>query len=143
MNSKRIPFSIFCIAMLCSFATPRASAMSADDQSARDTALRWLNLTDFGRYRQAIEEQAPRIKNASMGRDFFVKWMETRRVPLGRARTRSFVKVVHYHRANGWPDGDYQEILFKSSFEHKALAAELIILTKETGRWQVAGYHMR
>jgi Protein of unknown function (DUF4019) len=120
-----------------------ARAISPDDQSARETALRWLALIDSGHYRQAFEEWAPRLKAASMGADYFIKWMQTRRLPLGHARKRVFYKVWAYHNANGWPDGTYQQIDFKTSFERKALGWERVILTKETGHWQVGNYSFK
>lgn len=131
-----------CITVASFFIAPTVGAISADDQAARDTALRWVILIDSGHYGQAFEQQAPRIKAGSMGKDFFVKWMNTRRVPVGRARTRAFLKVVHYHKAIGWPDGDYQQIAFKTSFDHKAAAVESVVLTKETGHWQPASYKL-
>jgi hypothetical protein len=115
-------------------------AISANDQSARETAIRWLALIDSGHYRQAFEEQPPRIKAASMGADYFIKFMQTRRLPLGHARKRAFYKVSAYHNANGWPDGNYQQIDFKTTFDRKALGWERVILTKETGHWQVGNY---
>ena len=126
---------ISCISLVQS-----ARAISSDDQSARQIALRWLSLVDSGHYRQAFEEQPARIKAASMGIEYFMKWMHTRREPLGHPRKRSFYKVVAYHNAKGWPDGTYQQIDFKTSFEHKASAWERVILTKETGQWQVGNY---
>jgi len=66
--------------------------------------------------------------------------MQTRRIPIGHARTRAYYKVLAYHYAKGWPDGNYQQMLFKTSFERKAFAWEKVILTKETGRWQVGSY---
>jgi Protein of unknown function (DUF4019) len=134
---------IFILLLFACFALPQTKAISSDDQAAHDVAVRWLRLLDSGHYRQAFDEQPPRIKAASPGPDYFVKWMETRRVPLGRARTRSFYNVLHYHSAIGWPDGDYQRIYFKTSFERKAAAWEGVILTKETGHWQVGSYSLR
>jgi Protein of unknown function (DUF4019) len=123
-------------------ALPQRAQATSDDQSARDEAVRWVNLMDAGRYRQAYEEQPPRVKAASAGRDYFVRWMQTRRIPLGRVRTRSFYNRRYYHNAIGWPDGNYVRIYFKTSFEHKAAAWERVILTKETGRWQPAKYNL-
>jgi hypothetical protein len=119
-----------------------ATAISADDQVARDTALRWLTLVDTGHYTQAFNEQTPRTKTISMGRDYFVKWMEVQRAPLGRARSRSFLKVVHTHRMQSSPDGDYQQIAFKTSFDRKAIAVEMMVLSRERGHWQVSGYRL-
>ena len=42
----------------------------------------------------------------------------------------------------GLPDGLYQSVLFKSTFENKSVAAERVILTKEAGRWQVIDYRI-
>ena len=130
-----IPLLLTCFAL-----SEPAQAISSDDLSAREAALQWLALVDSGHYRQAFEEQPQRIKAASMGVDYFVKWMETRRIPVGRARTRVFYKVAAYHSAKGWPDGNYQQITFKTSFDRKAAGWERVILTKETGRWQVGNY---
>jgi uncharacterized protein DUF4019 len=134
---------IFILLVFACFALPQTKAISSDDQAARDAALRWLSLLDTGHYRQAFDEWPPRLKAASAGRDYFVKWMETRRVPLGRARGRLLYNVSRYHTAIGWPDGDYQRIYFKTSFEHKAAAWERVILTKETGHWQFGNYSLR
>jgi hypothetical protein len=144
MNRFRLSRSLIIIPLLICFGLSQpAQAIAPDDQSARETALRWLATVDSGHYRQAFEEQPARIKAASMGADYFIKWMQTRRIPLGHARTRTFHKVVAYHNAKGWPDGNYQQIDFKTSFERKASAWERVILTKETGHWQVGNYNFQ
>lgn len=132
------PFAL-CIAVVSFFIAPTVSAVSADDQAARDAALQWLNLVDAGRYVQAYQEQPPRI-TAGGFRDNFVRSMQAQRAPLGRARTRTFYKATHVHQLVGCPDGNYQMIGFKTSFERKVDSAEALILTHETGRWQVSGY---
>jgi hypothetical protein len=117
------------------------SAISADDQAARDTALHWLALLDAHQYGQAFDAQPPRIQTGSI-RENFIKWMQGRRTPLGGAHSRSFLKVVHTHKLAGAPDGDYQQIGFKTSFERKAEAVEAVVVTRETGHWQVSGYRI-
>lgn len=118
-----------------------AMAISADDRAARDAALHWLDLLDTHQYRQAFEAQPPRIRIPS-NREHFLEWMQERRGPLGRTRSRAFLRVVHTHTLIGAPDGDYQQMGFKTSFEHKARAAEMVVLSKETGHWQVSGYRL-
>ena len=122
-------------------ATTAAKAISADGQAARDTGIHWLELLDAHEYGQAFDAQPPRIKTASV-REHFIKWMQGRRTPLGQPRKRSFLKVVRTRKLLGAPDGDYQKMGFKTSFERKAEAVEAIILTRETGRWQVSGYRI-
>lgn len=128
--------------VLTLFALPYRAKATSDDRAARDEAVRWLSLMDTGQYRQAYEEQPPRVKAASMGRDYFVRWMQTHRIPLGGLRARSFYKLKYYHNASGWPDGNYVQIYYKTSFDHKAAGWEKVILTKETGRWQPGKYNL-
>ena len=137
----RVIFAIVAVVLIC-FALPQRAQATSDDQPTRDEAVRWLRLMDAGQYRQAYEEQPPRVKAASAGRDYFVRWMRTRRVPLGRVRSRSFYNRLYYHNAIGQPDGNYVRIYFKTSFERKAAGWEKVILTKETGRWQPAKYNL-
>jgi len=134
-------FAIVAVVLAC-FAIPQRAQAISDDQSARDEAVQWVSLIDAGQYRHAYEEQPPRVKAASAGRDYFVRWMQTRRVPLGRVRARSFYNRRYYHNAIGSPDGNYVQIYFKTSFERKAAGWERVILTKETGRWQPAKYNI-
>ena len=119
-----------------------AWAISAPDQAARDTALNWLAIVDTGQYSKAWNAYPPRIKAGRLEENF-KGWMRARRFPLGHAKTRQFLKITHTHRLNGAPDGDYQLIAFKTSFERKAVALEEVVLTSETGHWQVSGYAFR
>ncbi|MBV9009853.1 MAG: DUF4019 domain-containing protein [Verrucomicrobia bacterium] len=75
--------------------------------------------------------------------DEFLSWMRARRAPLGKPKNRAFFRVTYSHTLLGAPDGNYELVIFKTSFEHKAKAAEEVTLTTETGRWQVSGYQMR
>jgi Protein of unknown function (DUF4019) len=89
-------------------------------------------LLDTHQYGQAFDAQPARIRAGGI-RENFIKWMQGRRAPLGRLRSRSFFKAVHTHSLIGSPDGDYQTIGFKTSFERKDHAAEAVVVTKETG----------
>jgi len=130
--------------LLCSVSLCRtAHAVSADDQAARAVAVRWLALLDAGHYRQAFEEMPPRMKAASLGVDHFVKACSAQRGAFGQAKSRTYYKISAYKAANGWPDGNYQQIIFKSSFDHKAIGWEKVIMTKETGHWQVGNYFFK
>ena len=124
------------------FSTSLAQSVPPSDQAARETAVRWLALLDSGAFKQAYSERAPRI-NAYGHEDEFLSWMRARRAPFGRPKSRAFFRVTHSHTLLGAPDGNYEFMIFKTSFEHKAQAAEAVTLTSETGRWQVSGYSMR
>src|SRR2546430_17141697 len=111
---------------LCLAFCPACSAVlgiSESDQAARNTALNWLAMVDAGEYVKAWTAYPPRIKSGGLQQAFLGR-MRERRFPLGHPRSRKFMKVTHTHRLNGAPDGDYQIIAFKSSFDRKATAVE-------------------
>ena len=122
------------------FATePYSHANSADDQAARDTAQHFLNLLDSGNYKQAYAALTPR-RQATLGEDSVVGFARARRMPLGRARSRSLLESKRTRVLIGNPNGEYEDVAFKTSFEHKVEAVERVVLTKETGTWQVLAY---
>lgn len=131
--------AVLCLALLINCSS--AFALSASDQEARDAALRWLAMLDAGQYGKAYQARPPRLK-AGGSEQQFIQWARFKRYPLGRARSRQFLKVVHTHQILGSPDGNYQIMAFKSSFDRKVNAAEMVVVTSETGHWQVSGYRV-
>ena len=111
------------------------------EKEARAAALRWLQLVDAGDYAQAYEEEPARLR-ASNTEAQFVRSMEGRRAPFGRVLSRTFIGAAFTRKLTGSPDGRYESILFRTSFEHKALAAERVILTHESGQWRVVDYRV-
>jgi len=118
---------------------PSAFAISQDDQAARDAALQWLALLDNGHYPQACHAMPQRVR-AGKSEENFLSWLQARRAPLGHALSRKYMKAVHKRTLTGLPDGNYYEIGFKTSWDRKKNGAELVVLTSETGHWQVSGY---
>ena len=43
----------------------------------------------------------------------------------------------------GPPDGYYEFFHYNTSFQHKTQAAESVVLTKESGNWQVSAYRFK
>jgi hypothetical protein len=127
----------------CLVAVSAVTAISPSDRAARQEAVRWVALLDAGAFKQAYEQRAPRVKGYGQEEDQWLSWMRTRRAPLGKPKSRAFYRVTRSNTLLGAPDGNYQFVIFKTSFEHKAQAAEEITLTSETGRWLVSGYHMQ
>jgi hypothetical protein len=68
--------------------------------------------------------------------------MESRRAPFGRVLSRKFIGAAFTSKLTGSPDGRYESILFRTSFEHKKLAAERVILTHEEGQWRIVDYRV-
>jgi hypothetical protein len=68
--------------------------------------------------------------------------MQGRRAPFGHVESRKFIGAAHMKKLVGLPDGIYESVLFKSTFENKSVAAERVILTKESQRWKVIDYRI-
>ena len=111
------------------------------EQGARAAALQWLQLVDAGDYAQAHEEEPARLRTSTTETQF-VRSLEKRRTPFGRVLSRKFIGAAVTRKLTGWPDGRHERILFRTSFEHKALAAERVTLVHESHEWRVADYRV-
>ncbi|PZR73740.1 MAG: hypothetical protein DLM73_10310 [Chthoniobacterales bacterium] len=111
------------------------------EKEAHAAALEWLALIDAADYAHAYGMEPARLR-ASTTQEQFVRSMEGRRVPFGQVLARSFIGAAFTRKLTGSPDGRYESILFRTSFEHKALAAERVILSHDAGHWSVADYRV-
>jgi hypothetical protein len=113
----------------------------AREKETRASALEWLALVDAANYGPAYEMEPARLR-ASTTQEQFVRSMEGRRAPFGRVLSRSFIGAAFTRKLTGSPDGSYESILFRTAFEHKAVAAERVILSHEGGGWRVVDYRV-
>ena len=145
MKRAFVFLSCFCGLFLQSCATHSVSKSptekSAREKETRAAALRWLQLVDAGDYTQAYAEEPARLR-ASTTDAQFIRSMEGRRAPFGRVLSRKFIGAAFTRKLTGSPDGRYESILFRTSFEHKSLAAERVILTQESRQWRVVDYRV-
>jgi hypothetical protein len=111
------------------------------EKEARTAALHWLQLVDAGDYAQAYAEEPARLRLSHTDAQF-VRSMEGRRAPFGKVLSRTFIGAAFTRKLTGAPDGRYESILFRTAFEHKALAAERVIVTHESGQWRVVDYRV-
>ena len=111
------------------------------EKETRAAALEWLALVDAREYAQAYAQEPARLRAATM-EEQFVRSMEGRRVPFGRVLSRSFIGAAFTRKFTGSPDGRYESILFRTTFENKKLAAERLILSHESGKWRVVDYRV-
>ena len=140
--------ALACLSLLSfqSCAMHRSASKSLEEKRIREketraVALHWLQLVDAGDYRQAYEAEPARLR-ASTTHAQFVRSMEGRRAPFGRVLSRKFIGAAYTRKLTGSPDGRYESILFRTSFEHKTLAAERLILSHEAGQWRVVDYRV-
>jgi hypothetical protein len=144
---KRAPAFLICLLAIsivgcATQSKSRSKAVRrADESAARARALEWVELLDAGDYGQAYSKQAARLRLSGTEAQF-IRSMQSRRAPFGRALKRNFIGAAFTRKLVGAPDGYYETILFKTFFEHKTVAAERVILTKESGRWKVIQYRV-
>lgn len=111
------------------------------EKEARAAALEWLALIDAGDYAPAYAMGPARLR-AGTTEEQFIRSMEGRRAPFGKVLSRSFIGAAFTRKLTGSPDGSYESILFRTAFEHKSLAAERVIVSRDAGRWRVVDYRL-
>ena len=111
------------------------------DPQAVAAAAKWLAVVDAGNYSDSYDMLPPRIKRA--GDTEWLSFLRSRRSALGRPLSRKLVKAQFSHTLAVSPDGNYEFLTYHTAFVHKAQATEIVTLTKESGHWQVSGYHFR
>ena len=111
------------------------------EKAARAAAEEWLALIDRADYAAAYAREPARLRAATT-EEQFVRSMEGRRQPFGRVLSRSFIGAAYTRKLTSAPDGNYESILFKTSFENKKLAAERVILSRESNGWKMVDYRV-
>ena len=122
-------------------ATRSLAEKRAREKEARAAASEWLALVDAGSYAPAYALGPARLRAATT-EEQFIRSMEGRRAPFGRVLSRSFLGAAYTRKLTGSPDGHYESILFRTSFENKKLAAERVILSRESRGWHVVDYRL-
>jgi hypothetical protein len=113
----------------------------ADENAARTAASKWLKLVDDGDYEDAFEWQAQDFRMARTQAQF-VRYLQARRQPFGRAISRTPIGAASVRKLVGLPDGHYETVVFKTVFEHKSATAERAILVKQAVGWRVIDYRL-
>jgi hypothetical protein len=119
----------------------RRAAKRAYEQAARVSAIEWLELLDDGDYEEAYDREPARLRAGGTVRQF-IRSMRARRAPFGKTISRKFIGAAYSQKLTGAPDGNYESVLFKTSFEHKTVAAERVILSRDHGTWRVVDYRL-
>jgi len=135
-----------CFALFQGCAFQRSASKSLAEKRVREketraAALEWLALVDAGNYPAAYAMEPARLRAATT-EEQFIRSMEGRRAPFGSVLSRSFIGAAFTRKLTGSPDGRYESILIRTSFENKKLAAERVILSYEARQWRVVDYRV-
>jgi hypothetical protein len=107
--------------------------------SPDDRAKQWLTLVDDKNYNDSYNQMGA----AAQGKIAVGPWtakVSAAREPLGAMATRTIKDVKMTRALPGMRDGQYATVRFDSSFAHKAMAIETVVLTSEKGGWSVISY---
>jgi hypothetical protein len=74
------------------------------EKETRAAALEWLALVDAGSYSTAYAMEPARLRAATT-QEQFIRSMEGRRAPFGRALSRSCIGAAFTRKLTGSPDG--------------------------------------
>jgi hypothetical protein len=113
----------------------------ANESDARNAALHWLQMLDDGDYEEAFEWEAQDFRMRQTQAQF-VRYMQARRAPFGKSLGRKFIGAANIHKFVGVPEGNYESVLFKTTFEKKSETAERVILAKQSVGWRVIDYRI-
>ena len=143
---RRVLLLVVCLGLLPGCAAHRSVTQSlaekrAREKEARAAAEEWLALIDAANYPAAYAAEPARLRAATT-QEQFVRSMQGRREPFGQVLSRKFIGAAYTRKMTGAPDGHYESILFRTSFSHKSVAAERVILTQESGAWRVVDYRV-
>jgi hypothetical protein len=122
-------------------ATKSLAEKRSREKEARTAAEEWLALIDTGDYAAAYAREPERLRAATT-EEQFIRSMEGRRAPFGKMLSRTFIGGAFTRKLTGAPDGHYESILFRTSFAHKSIAAERVILSFESEGWRVVDYRV-
>jgi len=112
-------------------ASSAASAASAE----------WLELVDSHKYQESWSEASSLLRGAVSQTDW-VKNLESIRGPLGVVESRNSDTSEFREELDGIPDGKYFIFTFRSAFENRSFAYEVVAVAKESDNsWRVVGYY--
>jgi hypothetical protein len=110
--------------------------------AAQAAGEKWLGLLDRGEYAKAWEECAQLFRQR-VSREQWVDSLPSTRAPFGAMKSRKVEAAGYKTSLPGAPDGQYVTVRYRTNFESKDAAEEVITLSFEDGVWRPTGYSIR
>ncbi len=132
------------VILFCAYLFVVSIGVASEDkkEAAKQAALAWLELVDFGQYRASWDEAAQLFK-MQVSADEWERAVRSARLPFGALVSRRFASSQYTTTLPGAPDGEYVVFQFEARFENKAGATETVTPMLENGAWKVSGYYIR
>ena len=110
--------------------------------AAQAAADKWLAAIDRGEYGQAWDDTAQLFRQR-VTRQQWIDSLSSTRAPFGAMKSRKVELAAYRTSLPGAPDGQYVTVRFRTEFDKKETAEELITLSFEDGLWRPTGYFIR
>ena len=128
------------------FAMSLAGGALAQDPrtiAVQSAARNWLAFVDRGDAQGAWDAAGKKFQ-ASRSEQVWADELKNARSDLGRLQQRTVGPTRFPQSMPGIPDGEYAQILFRTSFANKPNSSEQLTLEREAdGQWRVIGYFPR
>jgi hypothetical protein len=116
---------------------------SAFEISALRSAESWLKIVDAGEYEKSYESSSELARKMVTKKDWS-NGIRTARGFLGNVVSREAHSSRYLTSLPGAPDGKYVVIRFRTVFENKKRAIEIVTpMLDNDGQWRVSGYYIR
>ncbi len=137
---KNLFIRILVIALILNIGAAFAASQAS---KAAKVAKAWLKLVDEGKYAQSWDETSQYFKK-TVTKEQWQQQLTAVRKPLGKVISRKLISQQYKTSLAGAPDGEYEVITLKTSFENKKSATEVVVPILENDKtWFVSGYYIK
>lgn len=131
---------IVCVVAGCQ---PPAESNPAAESAGVAAANKWLPLLDEGKDGESWDEAGQWLQQTTP-RQMWCDLYATQRRVMGKLVSRAVESKQYATTFPGRPDGEYVMIQYKTVFEKKKAAGEMVVVSlEEDGTWRAAGYLIR
>ena len=116
-------------------------AEPVNDQAA-PSGEAWLRLIDSGKYADSWKEASTYFR-ARVSEKAWVTMVQGARSTFGTRLSRKLQNITFTKTLPGAPDGSYAVMVFQTSFQNKANAAEQLTVMADGDQWRAAGYFIK
>ena len=140
---RAVTARVVALALLFLVAAFPAAGADADAKAAvsaaTDEAMHWLEQLDARRYPESWNDAAAVMKEGRTEKDW-VEDIAGSREMLGKTVMRQLRHAEYASSVRGAPEGSYVTAEYLTQFSKAPPALETLLLTREEGRWRIAGY---
>lgn len=116
---------------------------ASPEKKAERAANAWFELIDGKNYAESYDEAATFFKTM-VDKTEWIKTLRNLRGMLGEVVSRKLISAKRANKMSGAPDGEYVILTYRTKFDKKADAREVIVpMLDKDGKWRVSGYHIQ